>query len=578
MIVLGLNGSGRPGDHDAAACLLVDGRIVAFVEEERFERRKHAWHSPAHVSAAACLAIAGIGLDDVDVVAYGWDLPVKLAHQAASPPAGQAEALELLLPRTVFPRRRDPAVEFVRHHLAHAASAYYLSAAPSGAILVLDGQGERESISLAMGRGRDIAILETWPVAASLGYFYEAACEFAGLGAVHSGKLMGLAAHGTAREGLLDICDGTDPTYRLRAGVGPQELEHDNTVVDSVEIQRRWLGYFAEVWPDPPNRWHHRFDPLAGRVVVEPATDPFDFRDFAATVQQSLEAASLRLVRELLRRVDGEVVCVAGGVGYNASLNGVLLRQIGDRPLFVQPVAGDAGVALGAAAYVVAQAGGEIEALGTDLGLGQCFSPDQIRAVLDRSGLGYAQPGDLTHRVATLIAAGLVVGWFQGRSEVGPRALGHRSILATPSSPALRDRINTQVKQREVWRPFAPSIPAGALSELVDTSAPGLPYMVTTAPIRLAWAQRLAGVNHVDGTTRPQSVVAAADPLYAALLNDVAVLTGIPAVLNTSFNGRGEPLVETPAQALTAFALNGLDALAIGPYLLTAASGRRTPE
>jgi predicted NodU family carbamoyl transferase len=570
MIVLGLNGSGQRGDHDAAACLLVDGRIVAFTEEERFIRHKHAWHSAPYTATASCLAAAGLSVDDIDVVAYGWDLPRRLMAQGAAPPADDRGILELLLPGALFVRHRDPAVEIVPHHVAHAASAFFLSGAGSGPIMVVDGHGERESISIAVGNGRDIKILEKWPITASLGHFYEAACEYAGLGNIDVGKLMGLAAHGTPAADVLNIADDPDGPYALRNGVGPKDLESAQTIGAPAEIQARWMDYFAQAWHQPRNDWHRRYDPLIGATALQPATDPFEYRDFAATVQDTLEGVVLTIVRDLLRQVDGQVLHVAGGVGFNASLNGVILNKIGERRLFVQPVAGDAGVALGAAAYVAAQAGDEVEPLPGNLGFGWRFNVDEIRRVLDRSGFSYAEPADLASRVAALIAAGKVVGWFQGGSEVGPRALGHRSILATPSSQEIRDHINLRVKQREPWRPFAPSIRGDALSSMIGSRVADLPYMIVTAPVQAAWLGRLEGVAHVDGSTRPQTVTRQTDPLYADLLDAVANATGIPVVLNTSFNGRREPLVETPAQALTTFALNGLDALAMGPFLVTA--------
>lgn len=570
MIVLGLNGSGQRGDHDAAACLLVDGRIAAFAEEERFIRRKHAWHSAPRTAAASCLAAAGLSMDDIDVVAYGWDLPRQLMAQGAAPPADDAGILELLLPGALFVRHRDPAVEIVPHHVAHAASAYFLSGADSGPIMVVDGQGERESISIAVGNGHDIKILETWPIAASLGHFYEAACEYAGLGNVDAGKLMGFAAHGTPAADVLNIAEDPDGLYALRAGVGPKDLESAQTIGAPAEVQARWMDHFAQVWHQPRNDWRRRYDPLTGAIVLQPATDPFEYRDFAATVQDTLEGAVITIVCDLLRRVDGEVLHVAGGVGFNASLNGLILNKIGERRLFVQPVAGDAGVALGAAAYVAAQAGDDVEPLQGNLGFGWRFSVDEIRRVLDRSGFRYDEPADLASRVAALIAAGKVVGWFQGGSEVGPRALGHRSVLATPSSREIRDHINLRVKQREPWRPFAPSIRSDALPSMIGSRVDDLPYMIVTAPLQTNWLGRLEGVAHVDASTRPQSVRREADPLYADLLDAVADATGVSVVLNTSFNGRDQPLVETPAQALMAFALNGLDALAIGPFLVTA--------
>jgi predicted NodU family carbamoyl transferase len=554
--VLGINGW-PDRSHHAAACVLDDGVLVAFAEEERFTRRKNAPNAAPIQAAKFCLETAGIGLDSIEVVAFGWDLPRLHRDRGLPWTATDADFLDNLLPSRMFSRRRDPELVFVPHHLAHGASAYYLADLSSAAILVMDGQGETESISLAHGRDGKLSILESLPPSWSLGYLYEAVCEYVGLGSNDAGKLMGLAGHGRRYELPVLTVDGTDVRFpgvppNLRSIVAPDE--HD-------EMLSFWRRRLPEVLSVPGN---YRTGTGSRRGTTR---DPADYRDLAASVQWALERAVTALATRALELTGERSLVLAGGVALNASANGVLLDHPSVTNLFVQPIAHDSGVSLGAAAYVAAAGADRIQPMGDTTALGPQFSPDQARRALDSVGIAYSRVEEPWRTAADLIAGGKVIGWFQGRAEAGPRALGHRSILALPSDVALRDHINRDVKRREMWRPFAPSMPRDASARYLGRDEP-FPYMIVATDVPADVRPTISGVVHADGSTRPQTVSAEVDPMYAALLAAVGTRTGHPVVLNTSFNGRDEPIVGSPADAIAAFRAMPLDALVIGPYVV----------
>ncbi|WP_055697845.1 MULTISPECIES: carbamoyltransferase family protein [Streptomyces] len=565
MRILGVNG--WPGaSHDASACLLVDGEVVAFAEEERFTRDKHAYGQAPHHAVAHCLAEAGLGIEDIDIVAHGWEMPALLEQRGLEWFPSDAEALDFLLPRSLFPRGKDPRLLFVEHHMAHAASAYYFSGHDSGAVLILDGQGETESATLAVGSGGDLKVLRTVSPGWSLGYFYAAVCEYAGLGADAAGKLMGLAPYGTVGDttfggALLVEGDG----YRVDAV--PEDLLSRGRTDEEDDTIRLWLARLEKTLDVPPNAVTRGWDPALGRYTRRTARDPFAYRDLAATAQAALEHSVLAMVRGLLRDTGESTLLVAGGVGFNATLNGKLMRLPQVEDLFVQPLAGDQGVSLGAAGWVAAQAGERISPMTGTVAWGPQWGPDAIRHVLGATGTRYTEPDDIAAETARLLARGEIVGWHQGRSEGGPRALGQRSILAAPSPAEQQHRINLTIKDREAWRPFAPSLQEEAAAELLDLHT-GLPYMIVTVPVPERSRARLAAATHVDGTTRPQTVSADVNPLYHRLLGEVETHTGSAVVLNTSFNGNAEPVVCSPRDALATFARSPLDALALGPFLV----------
>ncbi|MGW7515312.1 carbamoyltransferase family protein [Streptomyces sp. NPDC054796] len=563
MRVLGLNGWPGRG-HDASACLVEDGRLIALAEEERFTRRKHAYGAAPVHAAAFCLDRAGITLDDVDAVAFGWDVPLLYRDRGIPYPFTDRTALELLLPARELPRRRDPQLVFVPHHVAHAASVFHLSRDKRAAILVVDGQGERESTSLAIGERGKISVIDSFPPAWSLGYFYDAVGRYIGLGPDQAGKTMGLAAYG--RTG-----DASFGSFAMESDFAvahlPADLMSRRNIDDSEEVIDGWLAHLERTCPLPPNTLRRRWDSRTARFSSVPDRDPFDYADIAATAQAAIEHLVSGFVDSVVRLTGEETLHVAGGVALNATLNGRLLHHPALRRVFVQPLAGDAGVALGAALHLCAEGGHPGVPMGAHLAWGPEFSPGAVRDVVTAGGLRFDEPGDLPSAVADLIADGRTVGWFQGRAEAGPRALGQRSILADPGARETRDRLNLRIKRREWWRPLAPSVTSEEAPAYLETPVP-LPYMVTTVPLRPEARARFEAVDHVDGTTRAQTVEAAEQPLYHELLRRVGERSGASLLLNTSFNGNEEPLVNSPADALSAYARLGLDALAIGPFLL----------
>jgi carbamoyltransferase len=547
MKVLGINGW-PDRSHHAAACLLDDGALVAFAEEERFSRVKNAPNTAPIQATQFCLDVAGMSIDDIDAVAFGWDLP-RLHRDRGLP---WTFSLEMLVPRRLFPRRRDPEMVFVPHHLAHGASAFYLSGSDSAAVLVMDGQGETESTSLMHGRNGKLVTLETLPPSWSLGYLYEAICEYIGLRWNDAGKLMGLAGHGRRHELPVLTVVGAEVCF---PGV-PTELRSSTEPDEHGAMLAYWRRRLPEILSDPAN-----YRPGGGR-------DPFDYRDLAASVQWSLEQAVTALASRAVSLTGEQTLLLAGGVSLNASANGTLLDHPSVTDLFVQPIAHDSGVGLGAAAYVAAAAGDRIRPMAGSVALGPAYSPDEGRQALDDAGIVYSQVDEVAHAAGDLIAGGGVIGWFEGRAEVGPRALGHRSILALPDDIGLRDHINHDVKRRESWRPFAPSMLREAASRYLGRDS-DFPYMVIATDVPEDVRPVIAGVVHADGTTRPQTVNTDVDPLYTALLSRVGEHTGHPVVLNTSFNGRDEPIVGSPTDAIAAFRAMPLDALVIGPYVAT---------
>ena len=573
-----------------AACVLRDGRLVAFAEEERFARVKQARGLFPAQAMAWCLRDAGIALGSVDAMAFGWDananwfrLPLSMARsfvgsrlagrRAASPavvpgrpgmgsaaiaglhtllhlnPWNLHERIILALRDGGFVRDPIPPLHFYNHHLCHAATAFYCSGLNDAAILVFDGHGEDRTVSIFHGNGRSISDVRHVGLPHSLGWFYSAITEYLGWDANEGEvKLMGLAPYG-------------QPDPALRAFVEDfVELTPDGVRLDPYFIfyGRRSYGRFFG------DKMVERLGPP--RAPSEEITQRH--RDLAFAVQQRLEEAAVHLARLALRETGSRNLCVAGGVALNCKMTGLLHRaRVADR-LFVQPLSYDAGVALGAAMLASEEAGDDCRFDMEHLQYGPAYDDAAIEAVLRRTGVPYRRLDDIADATAGLIAEGKVVGWFQGRMEAGPRALGGRSIVADPRQAAMRDIVNDKVKFRERWRPFALSILAEKATDyLVD--AVDAPFMVMAFEVLPGRESEIAGALHpADNTTRPQTVRREVNPLFWSLIEGFRRRTGVPGVLNTSFNVKGEPIVCSPTDALRCFYGSGMDALAIGNFLL----------
>jgi carbamoyltransferase len=576
--------------HDSAACLLRDGAVVAAAQEERFTRKRHDAAFPAR-SVAWCLEEAGIDAARVDHVCF-YDKPITkfmrlLETHAAMAPMGLRSwltAMPVWLRKKLFTAREVERelgggarqVLFTEHHQAHAASAFFPSPFDRAAVLTLDGVGEWATTSAGVGDGARIELHRELRFPHSLGLLYSAFTYHCGF-KVNSGeyKLMGLAPYGEPRyrerilRELIDLKD--DGTFRL-----------DQSYFRYAAGLRMTSRRFDASFDGPPRRPE---DPLTQREM-----------DLAASVQAVTEEVVLRLCRDLHKRTGLTDLCLAGGVALNCVANGKITRgDTGFRRVWVQPAAGDAGAALGAALAVWH---GYLDRPrpapdGRDAMRGALLGPrwDDAGAARELAALGAVSTeldeDALLDRVAALLAEGAVVGWFQGRMEFGPRALGARSILGDPRDPAMQRRMNLKIKQRESFRPFAPAVLAAEAAGWFDLDGES-PYMLTTVPV--AASRRLAvdgpdaarqglsrldvprstipAVSHVDGSARVQTVDGSANPRFHALLSRFHALTGCPVLVNTSFNQRGEPIVCTPREAYRCFLRTGIDWLVVERHLL----------
>ena len=539
MRVLGINAI----YHDPAAALVVDGEIVAAAEEERFSRRKHgkrpvpfsAWELPEQ-SAAWCLAEGGLTAADVDVVTYSFD--PALARPAEE--LGLADPWDHL--RTTYAQRApqflasalpglDPGqVRYVPHHVAHAASAGLAAPHPESSVLVLDGRGE--AVSHLAGRyaaDGSLTVLASQGLPHSLGLLYEDVTEHLGFQrSSDEYKVMALASYGVPRH---------LPVLREAVRVtGDGGFRTDPVAWDAL-AKRRGRG------------------------------DEFDAEhaDLAASVQARLEEVLLQLVRWLHEQTGDRVLTMAGGVALNCVANSRLAAEGPFETVWVQPAAGDAGTALGGALHVAAAAGERAAPMaGADLGRG--WTDAELAAWLDTARWPYERPADLADAVAEVLAGDGVVAWFAGRSEYGPRALGHRSLLAGPGRRETLTKLN-DVKGREQFRPVAPMIRLDRAAEVFEGPLPS-PYMLFVHRVRPHWRDRIPAVVHVDGTARAQTVDPEREPAVAALLAAFERRTGLPCLVNTSLNTAGRPMVDDPRDALELFGSAPVDALVLGPFLV----------
>jgi carbamoyltransferase len=539
--------------HDSAAALVVDGRTVAAAEEERFSRRKHgkrpvpfsAWELPEH-AITWCLAEGGLTADDLDAVAYSYDPSLVDPNSGGLDPSWEdlrttyaVRAPQFL--KTALPGYDSKPFHFVRHHVAHAASAAL--AAPWGpdgalgdcAVLAVDGRGEATSMLAGEYRDRKLDILKAQSLPHSLGLLYEDLT--AHLGFERSSdeyKVMAMASYGA-----------------------PLHLDHFRQRVHATPDG----GFRTE-----PVDWS-TFAP-ARRPGPENIIGPFDesHADLAASVQAALEEVLLDLCSWLYGRTGNSRLALAGGVALNCVANTRLLAESPFSEIWVQPAAGDSGTALGAALTVAAEAGDDLTAM-TTAALGRGWTDAQIELALSTARVPYERPEDVSGAAAEIIADNGIIAWFQGRAEYGPRALGHRSLLAHPAREDNTERLN-DIKGREQFRPVAPMVLSDRAAEIFARGPIPSPYMLFVHDVDPAWQDRLQAVTHVDGTARIQTVEQADDPLTAGLLKTFDELTGIPVVVNTSLNTAGRPMVDSPRDALELFGSAPVDALAIGPFLV----------
>ena len=551
MHVLGINCF----SHDTAACLLADGRIVAFAEEERFNRERHTKAFPDQ-AIGFCLQAASIGITEVDVVAFahrpGLDLARGVAdalhRRAPKRLAVQAYVDGNLLRKEVAFRARwryRGRIEHVGHHDAHAASAFFPSPFETAAVLTLDRGGDFLSTTLQRGTGQRLARLAEIRNPDSLGEVYSALTWYLGFAPnADEGKTMGLAPYG--RDKL--VPELADLVQRTPDGL--------------FRVNLAWFAYHRE------GGWLSRqFLDRYGPPRAPESAISERHEDLAFAVQDVLEQTALHLARTLQRRTGARDLCLAGGVALNSVMNSRLLREAGFERIFIQPAASDAGNALGAALWAWHQRMGRPrgDAM-THAYFGTAWSEGDLAPALAGQGLRVRPVSDPADEAARLLAEGQIIGWFQGRAEVGPRALGARSILADPRRTETKDIVNARVKRREAFRPFAPSVLDEHGAEFFEGYHPN-PFMLLVQPVRVDRRAQIPAVTHVDGTARLQSVTAPENPLYHRLIARFAARTGVPVVLNTSFNLRGEPIVHRPAEAVADFLSSDMDALFLGSLL-----------
>jgi carbamoyltransferase len=555
--------------HDPAAALLKNGRIVAMAEEERFNRVKEA---PGYFPTRAvqfCLKSAGIEIENVEAIGWNWN---PFAHAARSIgrrsigtrvamkgvqamfARGPLESYSRYLPVGMFPKRslrmheqmmrhalrveRIPQFIPVDHHLAHAASAYYPSGFNEATVVTWDGYGDELSGMICHGRGDKLEILEELLFSRfSIGHLYDAIYRVLGLS--EKGNLMGLAGYGTPR-GLLDPLVDV-PSLRMKMDWIQSNGAPGNGLLGLIGRRRA----FGEPLSD-----HHR--------------------TVAADLQDVIERFGREIVRRATAQTSCRRVCFAGGVALNATMNGKLHHEGLVDEMFIQPGAGDAGGALGAAYVAHASLGHTVGSQEMKHAYwGSEFTVEEIREILANVRVSYEEVTDaaIPELVSDLLVEGNIVGWFRGRTEFGPRALGARSILGDPRKRAMRDKINAAVKYRDEWRPFAASMLADAAADYLVSPCPA-PFMIVTFPVRAERTRELEAVLHVDGTTRPQLVEKEANPVYYETIRRFGEKTGVPAILNTSFNLKGEPLVNSPLDALRTFFSSGIDVLVLERLLV----------
>jgi len=532
----------HPISWNPAACLVTDGRLVAFAEEERFTRLKHAPHAHPAQAIAFCLEKANVQPGDIDVTAIGFERLGSRHARAANPSdyvAGTlADAdrfdfhtsLALVYGDTQLETYGDR--QYYDHHLCHAASAAIPSGFARANLITLDGWGGKASGLLGwFEKSVRIQTLAAIDPYRSWGALYELITDYLGF-RCHSGegKTMGLASYGRVDCDLLpDLCE---PQFGL-------------------PDVKRYEAY------------------LSGRIVQRRGDEALEdwHCDLAATLQSYYESSLLRIARWLREKTGCGQFALAGGVALNCTGNGRLAQQAFVDELFVQPASHDGGTALGAAILAHRNATGEWPDLAFPHAYwGPSYSNAEVKAALDFSKAPY-RPCNPVETAAEALARNEVVGWFQGAAEVGPRALGNRSILANPGIVENFRRINQHVKRRETWRPLAPSVLAERYHDVFDARQTS-PFMLLAAQIKPQWKTRLPAVVHIDGSARPQTVRADSNPLYHRLISRFEELTGLPAVLNTSFNLNDEPLVNSPENAIATFYRSGIETLIIGDFVI----------
>lgn len=570
MKILGLLGFG----YNPAASLIIDGQLVGFVEEERMINFKGAHFMFPGFAAKWCLQNANLTLGDIDYIAWGWDNPayrVKMPYFFAkqffkygfreksdgsilevlssqlmdySPGAIKIKIREGL--RRVGLKGKIPRIEFIEHHEAHVASSYLMSGFNEAAIIVIDGSGENICTSVWHAKDGSFNLKKEFDIPHSLGWFYAGMTEYMGFISYRDeGKVMGLAPYGKKSPQL--------------------EEKMSKVITISPEGYKLDPSYFLLGTHEAGKHFSDKLVKLFGppRYYGEPLDDRI--KDIAFTVQDTLEKAVLNVVKIATNNGQIRNVCVAGGVGLNCKMNGVIRQSPYVDKIFAQPASSDAGAALGAAIALSHKMGEWKPYRLKNVYYGPSSTDEQIKRELDIAGVKYSKPDNIAQKIAKAISEDKIVAHFDGRLEFGARALGHRSILANPCNPEMKDKVNMRVKFREPWRPFCPSLLSEHKHDYLE-NADDAEFMIVAYNAKAGVANLLPSIVHVDNSVRPQTVEKDVNPRYWAILNELKSLTGHPVVINTSFNLRGQPMIAQPRDAIACFFANGLDVLVLNNY------------
>lgn len=531
MYILGLIGVKDKKGHDCAAALYKDGEIVAAAEEERFIRKRHAYNESPVNAIKYCLDYAGITLSDVDHITCGWleTLGENPGEQKLGEWIVKSNCLtEIILPREVFDYDDAPQIHFVKHHIAHLCSVFYTSNFDESAFIIVDGAGEDESTTIGHISNDQISLNKSWPMGNSLGIFYDAAVSYSGLEYNSAGKFMGLTSFGSltnAETIQLEVVNNKD-----------EELVNSKEVKNVIAY---WIDQFTK-----------HFYPYAKGTKE----DVFYYGNFASSIQNILEQNLLYLARTLKDSTQSNNLVLSGGVSLNCVANSVVEEANIFENMYVQPAANDSGCSFGSILALCHHLKLPIKRKFTPY-LGRDYSDQEIDTTkYDQFDIKKLKEDELIKKVAIDLADNKIVAWFQGRAEIGPRALGNRSILSNPASRENLQKVN-KLKSRENWRPLAPSILSESANEVLqsDSKSQLFKYMLGATKIRSEWRSRVPAVVHIDGSARPQVVSKSDNLLYHKLISEFLDITDIPLLTNTSFNLGGEPIVETIQNALDAF-------------------------
>lgn len=552
--------------HDSSACIVINGKLVAAAEEERFNRDKHTSAFPLN-AINFCLQYAGLQIEELDNIAISWLPKTVWHHQLAlflkhRDLAHALSTLGSLSPRIKLQFRNRfrqhfsnfPSIVYFEHHRAHAATAFYCSGFSRSSIVTIDGNGENNSTVSWFGEGNRIKKLRQESDANSLGNFYKLVTSYIGLHRSGKesgeGKTMGLASYGSnddfIAEGMKKIIDVENAKWYSIAKKFRLMMEPND---------EKAMRLVSKVFNHPP------------RLKTKSFPLEYPYAQIAWSAQKSLEEALLKVVEYTMDTTGCDNLCLSGGVALNCTANMVIKQNLPVRKFFIFPGANDGGTSIGAALALSNKLGEKVNSEMQHVYWGPEYSNESIEKLLKERKLLFDYYDDISGVCAELISKGNVIGWVQGRMELGPRTLGSRSILADPRNPEMKKIVNESVKKRELWRPFCPSMLDEAKDEYLEDACYA-PFMILNFKVNERKTKEIPAVVHVDGTTRPQTVRREINEKYWKLIKAFETETSVPMVLNTSFNLAGEPIVCTPRDAIKTFFDSGMDYLALGNFLV----------